>query len=71
MRVFLDECKRQNVEFVKLKYTIPKAACTNEAQFGEYGETIIDWIGYADGLNTAFKDQSNLKKRCSNTQYCV
>ena len=62
MRVFLDECKRQKVEFVKLKYTIPKAACTNEAQFGEYGETIIDWIGYADDINIAFKDQSNLEK---------
>ena len=62
MRVFLDECKRKNVEFVKLEYIIPKAACINEAQFGEYVETTIDWIGYADDLNIAFKDQSNLEK---------
>ena len=62
MRVFLDECKKQNVEFMKLKYTIPKAACTNDAQFGEYGEHKIDWIGYADDINIAFKDENNLEK---------
>ena len=62
MRVFLDECKKQNVEFIRLKYIIPKAACTNDGQFGEYGEHQIDWIGYADDLNLAFKDKTNLEK---------
>ena len=60
MRVFLNECTKQNVEFIRLKYHIPKAACTNNEQFSEYGEHKIDWIGYADDLNIAFKDESNI-----------
>ena len=62
MRVFLDECRKQNVEFIKLKYIIPKAACEEGRQFSEYGEHSIDWIGYADDINIAFKDNTNLKR---------
>ena len=45
MRVFLDECAKQKVEFTKLKYIIPKPASNSNDQFGEYGEHKIDWIG--------------------------
>ena len=62
LRVFLVECTRQNIEFVKLKYSIPKSVFVSNSPFGEYGENMFNWIGYADDLVLAFADRENLKK---------
>ena len=61
MRVFLVECARQNVKFVKLKYSIPKYAFMSNSLLGEYGN-IFNWIGYADDLLLAFEYRENLEK---------
>ena len=60
MRVFLAECAKQNIKFIKLKYSIPKPAFVSDSIFGEYGETNFDWIGYADDLLLGFADRENL-----------
>ena len=62
MRVYLIECARQNIKFVKSKYTIPKSAFLTNALFAEYGEQKLDWIGYADDLLLALLEQEDLKK---------
>ena len=62
MRVFLLECAKQNIRFVKTKYSIPTHAFSTQSLFGEYGEMIFDWIGYADDLLLAFADRKNLEK---------
>ena len=62
MRVFLLECAKQNIRFVKTKYSIPTHAFSTQSLFGEYGEMIFDWIGYADDLLLAFADRNNLVK---------
>ena len=51
LRVFLVKCTRQNIEFVKLKYSIPKSAFVSN----------FNWIGNADDLVLAFADRENLK----------
>ena len=62
MRVFLSECAKQNVNFIKLKYLIPKSAFISNSLFGEYGESTFDWIGYAYDLLLAFAGRENLGK---------
>ena len=57
MRVFLDECAKQNVKFIKLKYLIPKSTYISNSLFGEYGESMFDWIGFVDDLMLAFADR--------------
>ena len=58
----MDECAKQNVEFIKLNYIIRKAASNGIDQLGEYGEYNIDWIGCADDLAVAFKDKKSIEK---------
>ena len=60
LRVFLVECS-QNIEFVKLKYSIPKSVFVSNSLFGEYGGNMFNWVGYADALVLAFVDRENLK----------
>ena len=62
MRVYLSECARQNIKFVKSKYTIPKFAFLTNALFAEYSEQKLDCIGYADDLLLAFLEQADLRK---------
>ena len=62
MRIFLVECARQNVKFIKLKYSIPNSSFISNSFLGESGENIFDWIGYADDLLLAFADRENLEK---------
>ena len=62
MRVFLLECAKQNIKFVKTKYSIPTHASSTQSMFGEYGEMVFDWIGYADDLLLAFADRGSLDK---------
>ena len=62
IRVFMVECARQNVKFVKLKYSIPNSAFISKSFLDEYGENIFDWIGYADDLLLAFADRQHLEK---------
>ena len=62
MHVFLSECAKQNVNFIKLKYLIPKSVFISNSLFGEYGESMFDWIGYADDLLLAIADQEILGK---------
>ena len=61
MRVFLEECKTQKVDFIKLKYSIPKEASNGTNSLVVYGTHIFDWIGYADVLVIAFSDNQNLQ----------
>ena len=62
MRVYLAECARQNIKFMKSKYTIPKSVFQSNALFAEYGEQTLDWVGYADDLLLAFSEQAELRK---------
>ena len=62
MRVFLTECARQNIKFVKSKYVIPKSVSLTNSLFAEYGEQKLDWVGYADDLLLAFVEQADLRK---------
>ena len=62
MSVFLAECSRYRIKFLKLKYVMPKSAFLSNSFLGEYGENIFYWIGYADDLLPAFDDRDNLKE---------
>ena len=62
MRVFLAECSQNKVNFMKLKYEIPKAAFVSNSSLGEYGKNVLNWIGYADDLVLAFESIENLNK---------
>ena len=58
MRVFLLECEKEGVEFVKLKFSIPRSASASTQTFalGNYGEHINNWVGYADDIMLSFYD---------------
>ena len=64
MRIFLFECEKEGVEFVKLKFSIPRSASASTQPFslGHYGEHIINWVGYADDIVLSFYDIENLQK---------
>ena len=62
MRVFLSECATNKVNFMKLKYEIPSAAFVSDSPLGEYGNSILNWIGYADDLVLAFESIENLNR---------
>ena len=60
MRIFLDECKRKDVNFLKLKYKIPAAvSSTGRISQGKWG---MDWSGYAGDLVLVFDDEESLRK---------
>ena len=59
MRVFMENCAKKNVTFLRLKHLIPSSASQSErAQSGSY---ILDWIGYADDLILEFTSKSFLQ----------
>ena len=58
MRVFLDQCKKDGISFLRLKYLIPAhASNTNRAATGTF---VVDWVGYADDLLLVFEDKNSL-----------
>ena len=62
MRVYLAECARKKIKFMKSKYTVPKFVFQSNVLFDEYGEQTLDWVGYADDLLLAFSEQAELRK---------
>ena len=64
LRIFVLECKKKNIKFIKLKYLIPATATHKKAEMltlGSYGHFDMDWIGYADYLVRVFEDISSLQ----------
>ena len=60
MRLYIESCKTRNVKFLKLNYRIPSFATTkNRTNSGSFD---LDWLGYADDLELAFDDISNLQR---------
>ena len=65
LRIFVLECKKKNIKFIKLKYLIPATATHKKAEMltlGSYGQFDMDWIGYADDLVIVFEDISSLQR---------
>ena len=63
MRVFLRECERKGIRFMKPKYSIPRSAsATNDRALGIYGTNLVSWVGYADDIVLVFEDISNLQR---------
>ena len=64
LRVFLLECSKSKLDFVKLNYLIPAEAVKNKSNFniGLNGKFTLDWIGYADDLVLVFTDQRSLQR---------
>ena len=62
MRVVHQECVKQKVRFVKLKYSIPRSASEGNELLGSYGDHPFDWVGYADDLVMAFSDIASTQK---------
>ena len=52
MRVVLQKCKQEGVNFLKLKYRIPEIASSTTMTAA--GDMLIDWSGYADDLMLFF-----------------
>ena len=47
MRIFLEDCKRENINFLKLKYKIPQTASSTGRS--AVGNVTLDWSGYECG----------------------
>lgn len=64
MRVFIEECKKADVKFLKLEYRVPATATNREERMKNTaaGTHVVDWIGYADDLELVFEDVDNLQK---------
>ena len=63
MRVFMDICQTEDIEFLTLRYRIKKTATTLEDRRTPYqGEHIIDWSGYADDLMLVFENEKELQR---------
>ena len=59
MRVYLQECKRENVRFLKVRYKIPEYASSTNVSAA--GDLTVDWSGYADDLMLFFEDEKSLR----------
>ena len=62
MLVFLLECEKEGLEFVKLKFSILCSAMTQIFALGHYGEHINNLVGYAKDIVLSFFDIENLQK---------
>ena len=64
MRVFMEQCKKLDIKFLKLKYRIRSTATTREDRCNKtyYGDQTVDWAGYADDLELFFEDSDSLQK---------
>ena len=63
MRVFIKSCRDQDIKFFKHSFSIPSIASNqqnNKFNLGTYGDSVIDWIGYADDLALCFFDEKSL-----------
>ena len=60
MRVFMDNCEKLNIKFLKLRYRIPESASSTGRVSS--GTMTIDWSGYADDLVLTFEDERSLAK---------
>jgi len=60
MRIFMNQCKEENIHFLELKYTIPESASSTGRM--SKGNLKIDWCGYADDLLLVFNDEDSLKQ---------
>ena len=60
MRLYVEECKKEGIEFLNLKYSIPDTASQSNTE--TRGSHILDWIGYADDLTLMFNDSQSLCK---------
>ena len=58
----MNPSQKKIVNFIKLKYLIPKSAFISNSLFGEYGESTFDWIGYAYDFLLAFADREPGKR---------
>ena len=59
IRIFLEECKSEKVNFVELKYCIPPSATSNKRM--KIGTHTIDWVGYADDILLVFESNEDLQ----------
>ena len=60
MRTYLEECSKNNIEFVSHKYRIPIHASRNN--YETVGMNLIDWIGYADDIVLCLESKALLQK---------
>ena len=60
MRLYVEECKKEGIKFLNLKYSIPDTASQSNTE--TRGFHILDWIGYADDLTLMFNDSQSLCK---------
>ena len=59
MRVYFQECKRENVRFLEVRYKIPE--CASSTNVSAAGDLTVDWSGYADDLMLFFEDEKSLR----------
>ena len=60
MHIYVEECKKKGIKFLKLKYNIPASA----SYIGKnaIGNFSLDYCGYADDLLLVFDDEDSLRK---------
>ena len=63
MRIFMDICKTEDIEFLTLRYQIRATATTLEDRRTPYqGEHVIDWSEYADDLMIVLENEKELQR---------
>ena len=60
MRIFLHNCMKEGIQFLKFKYRMPRSASHNGRD--KIGRHQIDWIGYADDLILTFGNSTDLRR---------
>ena len=60
MRIFINECKKNDIKFLKCKFNIPESASHTGNQ--AIGNFQIDWCGYADDHLLVFEDVNSLQR---------
>ena len=62
MRIFIHECDKKNIKFIKTRYTIPRTASTSDDNtLGSYGTNLLSWVGYADDIVLVFETNAQLQ----------
>ena len=62
MRIFIQECDKKNIKFIKTRYTIPRTASTSDDNtLGSYGTNLLSWVGYADDIVLVFETNAQLQ----------
>ena len=60
MRIYIDQCKKDGIKFLRLKYFIPHHASSTDRSAA--GTFVLDWAGYADDLLLIFEDKASLTR---------